>query len=373
MLRSGSGVTGVGTDTVDATAPKNPAKTARYARSEATTVPVAALRQLGAIRRAVIVVNDLAPSARSEDWRALVSDKLGDGFEVTLVRVRSFEGAAAAARGAAAWGAKLVLAVGGDGTVNACVNGVGESRTRIAVVPAGTANDLCRLLGQSRLGDACGIEHWERREIDAISCDGVRYYSAGGLGFVADVAATANRWRAGGPVQRWLLGRLGSVLYTLACVAVILLSRRLGGRYKLRYTDAATGEVRELEADAYGVIATNCARVGESFQLTPESDMQDGAFELILFPRTTRLRLLKTILWAQRGKLFDLPEIRWLQVTDAQIASDVPQQFFGDGEILRRGTRFDLALADTPIRLMAPVAAEPEPLFDLGSLVGDAA
>src|SRR6185503_13121527 len=84
--------------------------------------PVAALRQLGAVRRAVIVVNELAPGARAAQWKSLFRETLGAQVELTEVRVRHFEGAFNAARGAAAWGAELVIAVGGDGTVNACVN-----------------------------------------------------------------------------------------------------------------------------------------------------------------------------------------------------------------------------------------------------------
>src|SRR5262245_47836218 len=118
-----------------------------FASSQEVTKAVAAMRQAGAARRAVIVVNELAPGARSATWTELFHETLGAHVELTEVRVRGFEGAFAAARGAAAWGAELVIAVGGDGTANACVNGIGDTATRLAVVPAGTANDLAHLVG----------------------------------------------------------------------------------------------------------------------------------------------------------------------------------------------------------------------------------
>ncbi len=308
-----------------------------------------------------MVVNDLAPGARDAAWKELFHKTLGAHVELTEVRVRHFEGAFAAARGAAAWGAELVIAVGGDGTVNACVNGLGDSPTRLAVVPAGTANDLAHLVGQHGIPDedAVTMASWERRDIDAIDVNGTRYYSAGGLGWVADVAHTANRWRIGGPIRRWLLARLGHLLYTVACVAVIFGKPRLGARTRIRYTDANDGAARELDLDACGVVVASSKKVGRSFELAPVSAMDDGRFELIVFPRMTRGRLLKAVLWAQRGRLFELPEMRWIQVTRAEIETDRRVRFFGDGEILEHGKRFEIGVAAEPVKIMAPVVAEP--------------
>lgn len=328
------------------------------------TNPVASLRQLGAVRRAVIVVNDLAPGAHAANWKSLFRDTLGSHVELTEVRVRHFEGAYAAARGAHSWGAELVIAVGGDGTVNACVNGLGDSSTRLAVVPAGTANDLAHLVGQHGIPteDAVSMASWERKNIDAISVNGTRYYSAGGLGWVADCAHTANRWRSGGFLRRWLLARIGSLIYTLACMAVIFGKQRLGARTKIRYTDAIDGRDKTIDLDAYGVLVASSNKVGKSFQLAPVSQMDDGRFELILFPKVDRKRLLRTVLAAQRGRLFDMPEIRYVQVTRAEIECDRRVRFFGDGEILEHGSRFELGIAAEPVKIMAPVVAEREPV-----------
>ncbi len=302
-------------------------------------------------------MNDLAPGARSAKWKPLFQTVLGRGVVLTEVHVGHFDGAQAAARGAAAWGIDLVIAVGGDGTVNACVNGIGDSPTRLAVVPAGTANDLARLACQAVNPAETAGESWRSRDIDAIAIDGgPRFYSAGGMGWVADVAHTANRWRSGGAIRRKLFAGIGSAIYTLACVAVIAFARRLGGRFHVRYVDAADGREKSLDFDGYGMLVANCNRVGKSFHLAPVSQIDDGQFELIFFPRTSRFRLLKAVLMAQKDRLFDLPEVFWLQVRSAEVMIDRPQKFFGDGEILGQGDRFAMQLASTPVRLLAPDA-----------------
>jgi diacylglycerol kinase (ATP) len=333
------------------------------------TNPVAALRRVGAVRRAVIIVNDLAPGARDAHWRELFASTLGEDVELTEVRVRHFEGAFQAARGAAAWGAELVIAVGGDGTVNAIVNGLGEAGTRLAVVPAGTANDLAHLLGQAGIPsqDAIGMQSWERKDIDAIEVNGYRFFTAGGLGWVADVAATANRWRAGSRLRRWVLSLLGHVIYPLACVAVIFGKRRLGGQLTIDYTDATDGRDKRLEVDACGMIVASSAKVGSDFALAPVSRMDDGIFELIVFPRTSRRRLLATVLAAKRGKLFEQPEMRWIQVRRAEVQSNRVLRFFGDGEILEHADHFSIGITSAGVKLMAPAVTATEPVTDLST------
>ncbi|HUH05618.1 MAG TPA: diacylglycerol kinase family protein [Kofleriaceae bacterium] len=323
---------------------------------------VDATRHIGAIRSAVIIVNDRAPGAHSARWKQLFQVVLGPAVVLTEVRVDHFEGATAAARGAAAWNTDLVIAVGGDGTVNACVNGIGDASTKLAVVPAGTANDLARIACQVVNPARSDAGDWERRDIDAISINGgPRFYSAGGIGWVADVANTANRWRSGNPLTRKLFALIGPVIYTLACVAVILFSRRLGATFRVRYTDAKTNREQTLAFDGYGMMVTNCNRVGKSFHLAPVSEIDDGIFELIVFPRTSRLRLLKAALLAQSKRLFELPEVFWLQVKSAEVELDRGQRFFGDGEILTSGDRFAIELAETPVRLMGPLdRAQPD-------------
>ncbi len=309
------------------------------------------------------MVNELAPGARDAAWRDVFASTLGPHIEVTEVRVRHFAGVSAAARGAVAWGAELVIAVGGDGTVNACVNGIGNSDTRLVVVPAGTANDIARISGQTLRPGHDSLEHadWKRKEIDALMANGVRYYSAGGAGWAAEVAHTANRWRSGTPARRWLLARLGSLIYTLACVSVIFLRRRLSAQYKVQYTDASTGENKEFEVDAWGVLVANTDRIGKAFVLAPVSKVDDGVFELIVFQKRSRWRLMKAALLAQSGRLFELPEVYWIQVTAASISVDEQVRFFGDGESIEVGNHFDIGLADVPVRLMTPVAPERKP------------
>jgi diacylglycerol kinase (ATP) len=305
----------------------------------------------------VIVVNDLAPRAHVADWQEIFQRALGAEVEVTEVHVNSFEGARAAARGAAAWHYDVVVAVGGDGTINACINGIGSAPTRLAVIPAGTANDLARVLSSSKdpRAAASAAGDWCHRDIDSISVNDTHFYSVGGVGWGAETAALANRWRASSLLARKLLARLGSAIYTVATVMVILFSRRLGAHFSIRYWKPGADSESLRELQAYGILVANFSRVGKSFQLAPQSDPGDGVFELILIPRTGRLGLLRTVLAATRGTLMQVPGVEVISAERALIESDQPMKFFGDGETLADNQqRLALEMSATPVRLMAP-------------------
>jgi diacylglycerol kinase family enzyme len=139
-------------------------------------------------------------------------------------------------------------------------------------------------------------------------------------------------------------------------VLVILLWRRLGAAYSLRYRDAISDRDHTLQMECYGVVVANIRRLGKSFELAPDSTPADGIFEIILIPRTNRWRLLRTVVAAANGKLFEaISEVVLLRVRSAAIESDRPMVFFGDGEILTRGQwRLDLSVSATPLRVIGP-------------------
>lgn len=83
------------------------------------------------------------------------------GHRVTALETRAPGSATAIARRCLEAGADLILALGGDGTLNEAANGMIGTHVPLAVIPAGTANVLARELGLPRRGPAvaAGIGH----------------------------------------------------------------------------------------------------------------------------------------------------------------------------------------------------------------------
>src|SRR5688500_14445270 len=126
--------------------------------------------------------------ARAErpDLRHMVSWVRDRGHLVELAVTYDAGDAAAFAADAADRGVDVVVAVGGDGTLNEVVNGLDGRETPLGVVPLGTANDFARQIGIPNDADHAMDVILQRKpvRIDTASLNGRRFLnvSTGGIG-----------------------------------------------------------------------------------------------------------------------------------------------------------------------------------------------
>ena len=109
------------------------------------------------VKRARLIYN---PTSGREEMRRRLPDVLqrleGYGFETSTHATIGEGDAALAAVEASRRDFDLIIAAGGDGTINEVVSGLAglESRPPLGILPLGTTNDLARALGIPRAWDA---------------------------------------------------------------------------------------------------------------------------------------------------------------------------------------------------------------------------
>ena len=146
----------------------------------------------GAKRRMLIIVNPYA-STVSDRLRHLVVYALQGRFEVDAVDTEARGHATELCREAAHEGYDVVVAFGGDGTVNEAANGLLGSPTPLSCLPGGSANVFGKMLGIP--GDPVdATEHllamaddWRPRKVDLGVVNGRCFTFASGLGLDASV------------------------------------------------------------------------------------------------------------------------------------------------------------------------------------------
>ncbi len=97
-------------------------------------------------RRMLVIVNPYA-STVSDRLKNLVVYALRGSYEVTAIETEARDHATVLCREAASEGYDVVVAFGGDGTVNEAANGLAGTRTPLTCLPGGRANVYCRMLG----------------------------------------------------------------------------------------------------------------------------------------------------------------------------------------------------------------------------------
>lgn len=193
------------------------------------------------------------------------------------------------ARDAAREGRRLVIAVGGDGTLNEVANGVLDagSETAVGYVGQGTGGDFRRTLG---------VEHRLDRYVDVLAGGSDRKVDAGKVTFRTPDGGTCSRWFVnvlsagmGGLVDQHVARTTkafgGSIAYFWASL------RALSGceRARLTCTRTLRGERDVLELDAYVIAICNGRYFGSGMHVAPMADVQDGRFEVIAMDAPSKL------------------------------------------------------------------------------------
>jgi diacylglycerol kinase family enzyme len=143
-------------------------------------------------KRMLIIVNPYATTV-SDNLRHLVVHALEGRYDVDAVDTQARGHATELCREAAHEGYDVVVAFGGDGTVNEAANGLIGSSTPLTCLPGGSANVFGKMLGiPGELVDATEhllgmVDDWQPRKVDVGMVNGRCFTFASGLGLDASV------------------------------------------------------------------------------------------------------------------------------------------------------------------------------------------
>jgi diacylglycerol kinase family enzyme len=163
-------------------------------------------------RRMLIIVNPYATTV-SDRLKNLVVYALRGSYEVDAIDTESRDHATELCREAARAGYDVVVAFGGDGTVNEAANGLAGSDTPLSCLPGGRTNVYCRMLGiPTDVVDA--TEHllrladdWRPRRVDLGRVNERKFLFSAGAGLDASVVERVD-------AHPRLKARLGEYYYT---------------------------------------------------------------------------------------------------------------------------------------------------------------
>ncbi|MDQ3589881.1 MAG: diacylglycerol kinase family lipid kinase [Actinomycetota bacterium] len=225
-------------------------------------------------RKAVIIGNPNSGSAGDEGYLERFAQTLREGgLEVEILNTERPDHATELAAMA---GDRLVIAAGGDGTVNEVVNGLSKDAT-LGILPLGTANVLARELGLPlKPEDACErilAGTGSRMDVGvATDEDGTerRFACMAGIGFDANVV-------------REVTPRFKRYLRSLAFPLVALKVYFRGDLPKLYVIEGDTTHVAQL------AIVANGHYYGGDFKVAEDASLTSGKLEVVLIEKVGRL------------------------------------------------------------------------------------
>lgn len=171
---------------------------------------------------------------------------------------------------------ELILAVGGDGTVNQVLQSLDLDTQTLMVLPTGTGNDLARALHLPRKFEdyVRSLPSFGVMEIDAWKIGERRFANSLGIGLDTQVLETMANSR----------GLLHSN-YMAAFLATLPRLQRTNIHASLDGSAAADGKV-------WWLVAMNSVNIGGGLPVAPGADLCDGKLDVVIIGDCSRLEML---------------------------------------------------------------------------------
>jgi diacylglycerol kinase (ATP) len=299
-----------------------------------------------------LIVNPVAANGKTaERWPPIQELLKKQGLEFDHVFTERIGHATALARQAVAEDCTLVVAVGGEGTLNEVVNGLVSPEGTVppdvvlGIIPSGTGTDFVRTLGIPRdCLQACqrlmtaetiavDLGAVEYAPLDSSAGSGQRlapshapdqtgllhryFINVAGLGFDGETAERANRSSKA----------LGGTITYLTSLFITLVS------YQNKHVEL-TMDGQTAHRRLNSVIVSNGRYFGGGMFIAPHADLQDGLFDVIVLGDLNKLEFVQNVPKVYNGTHLTHPKVSEYRAREVRVVSQERMLIQADGELV---------------------------------------
>jgi diacylglycerol kinase (ATP) len=266
-------------------------------------------------------------TAKSAENLKLVTAYLeNNGLKVDVALAKPKEEATPIARQAVKDGYKIVVAMGGDGTIEAVMRGMIGSKARLGIIPAGTENNIAKSLGISlELEAACALvasDHTLKLDMGQVTTRKGRkflFFEMATIGLSAAVYPAINK-------------AIGGKLSGLRVAAMTFLHQEIRPKVFLTLDDES-----KIEVETMLVVVSNTPVFGKNFMVAPDASTQDGLLDVSVYPDFGKVELLRYYAAVMDGGYSGDAKIQHYQARKVQVKSDPKLDVMADGVMLGKG------------------------------------
>ncbi len=232
----------------------------------------------------------------------------------------------------------VIVAIGGDGTVNEIGSALINSSTSLGIIPTGSGNGMARHLKiPLRIKQALlRINEYNTITIDTATVNSIPFIGVCGFGYDAYIAKKFEEHH-----------KRGFLSYAK------LIKQEFAKYKSLTFKVTTVDKVIEREAFMYCV--ANSSQFGNGFTISPKSDLQDGVFEHIFLDN---FKLVDTFLMGKQffTKQIDQSKFYYEFAVKEDVRIEVLNQesalFHIDGESMVGGPIFDIKIVPQSLHII---------------------
>lgn len=293
-------------------------------------------------KKAVFVINLISGTSDKAAIPGLIDqylDKTKFEYEIAITQYAGH--ASEIASKAKDDGVDVVVAVGGDGTVNEVARAIVHSNTALGIIPCGSGNGLARhLLLPLNVRKAIDvINRSEVRQLDYGIINGYHFFCTCGMGFDAFVSMKFAE-----------AGKRGPITY----VENVL---REGLKYKPE-TYTIEDDNGTLQYKAFLISCANASQYGNNAYIAPQASMSDGLMDVIIMEPFDVFEAPQISIEMFSKTLDKNSKIKTFRTRHLHIHRDKPGVIHYDGDPVMTGADIDIELKPKGINIIVNTMAD---------------
>jgi diacylglycerol kinase (ATP) len=247
--------------------------------------------------------------------------------DVDVVIAKPKEAAIPIAKRAVKDGYELIIAMGGDDTIEAVIRAIAGSKVRLGMIPVGTANNLAKGLGiPEDIKQACElIAEGRTRKLDVGQVKvgkhrKLPFFELVTIGIIAEIYPDALHARK---------GRIQAITGVI--------QKAISHVVNPKITVQMDGE-SSVSIDTMLAIVTNVPLIGTNMLIAPDTSSDDGLFDVSLFPNFSKAELIGYFNKINNFGIAEDGKIQRYRARKIKIKSSPKLKVMADGVMMGKGT-----------------------------------
>jgi YegS/Rv2252/BmrU family lipid kinase len=287
-------------------------------------------------KRITFIINPISGTQKKDNLPLLIDEMIDhELFDVEL-RTTEYAGhAAELARQFAMEGTDVVVAVGGDGTVNEVARSLVHTETALGIIPCGSGNGLARHLcipidirKALQVINNCRIEAFDYGVINDLP-----FFCTCGMGFDAFISLKFAE-----------AGKRGPVTYIENVLKEGL--RYRPEQYEIMDDNGST------QYKAFLIACANASQYGNNAYIAPGATMKDGLMDVIIMEPFDALEAPQIAADLFMKTLGNNSKIKTFRTKSIHIKRSQPGAIHYDGDPIMTGTDIDVSIEHLGIRIV---------------------
>jgi len=250
----------------------------------------------------------------------------GHGIEVNVALAKPKEEATPLAKQAVKDGYDMVIAMGGDGTLEAVLRGMVGRKTPMGIIPTGTQNNIAKSLGiPTDMEEACALiasRHVRKLDVGQVKVKNGKklfFFELTAIGLVAALYPKANKLVDG-------------QLSKLKDVALTLIHQEPDPEVFLTLDDES-----KIKVNTMLVVVSNAPMFGANFLVAPDASLKDGFLDVSVYPGFSKTELLAYYTQIRAEGFSANEKVQRYRASKLEIKTNPKMDVMADGVMLGKG------------------------------------